>query len=181
MHLGDNAYVGLCAVEDGRVNVSGLFRRRPGLALGPDGALPAYLRAAGLTALADRLAAATIDPASACAVAGLAYRCSPLPDTRLVLGDTRGLVPPFTGHGMAVAFESAALALDPLLAWSRSETDWPATLLAVRRAHRARFRFRTAAATLLQPALLRPGGQRALAAASRAGLLPVSALYRLTH
>ena len=31
MHLGDGAYVGLSAVEDGWINVCGLFQRRPGL------------------------------------------------------------------------------------------------------------------------------------------------------
>lgn len=183
LHLGDHAYVGLCAVEDGRVNVSGLFRRRPGLDLDRAAALPAYLRAAGLDALADRLAAAEIDPASHCAVAGLAFGAAPrsAAPLRLQLGDAHALIPPFTGNGMTMAFQSAALALDPLLAWSRGAAEWPATLARVHRRLRARFRLRLAASALLHPALLRPRGQAGLAAAARAGLLPLRPLYHALH
>ncbi len=185
LHLGQHAYVGLCALDDGWVNVSGLFRRRPGLAVDREAALPAYLRTAGLGALADRLAAASeIDPDSRCAVAGLAFGrapATPADDTRMVIGDAHALIPPFTGNGMAMAFQSAALALDPLLAWSRGAADWPAALAAVRRALRACFRVRLAASAVLHPALLRPRGQAGLAAAARAGLLPINPLYHALH
>ena len=183
LHLGHDAYVGLCAVEDGRVNVSGLFRRRPGLTVDRAAALPAYLRAAGLGALADRLATAAIDPASHSAVAGLAFGSAPGPDSpdRLSLGDARALIPPFTGNGMTMAFQSAASALDPLLAWSRGAAAWPATVALVHRLQRTRFRLRLAASALLHPALLHAPGQTLLAAAARAGLLPLRPLYHALH
>ncbi len=182
LHLGIHAYVGLCAVGGGWVNVSGLFRRRSGPAAGRAAALPACLRAAGLGALADRLAAAEVDPDSRCAVAGLAFDglARPAP-SRLVLGDAHALIPPFTGNGMAMAFQSAVVALDPLLAWSRGEAGWAATVSRVQKLLRRRFRLRLASSALLHPALLRPRGQAGLAAAARAGLLPLDPLYHALH
>jgi hypothetical protein len=187
LHLGEHAYIGLCQLADGWVNVSGLFRQRPGLTLDRATALPAYLRAAGLDALAARLACAGIDPDSRCAVAGLAFGRAPQSTAvttaprRLVLGDACALIPPFTGNGMAMAFQSAALALDPLIAWSHGSAEWPATVAKIDRLVRARFRVRLAAATLLHPALLRPLGQRALTSAARRRLLPLNPLYHVLH
>ena len=54
LHLGDHAYVGLARVEDGSVNVCGLFRRRALCAKGAN-LLLGYLQAAGLTSLAAPL------------------------------------------------------------------------------------------------------------------------------
>ncbi len=91
VHLGDDAYVGLSAVENGRVNVCGLFRRRR---LNAKGALllPAYLRAAGLDALADQGACAggpETDPESFCARAGraVAFDRRVPAQSRVCLGD----------------------------------------------------------------------------------------------
>jgi flavin-dependent dehydrogenase len=187
LHLGEQAYIGLCQLDDGWVNVSGLFRQRPGLTLDRATALPTYLRAVGLDALASRLATAEIDPDSHCAVAGLAFgrapqaRTSPTAPRRLLLGDALALIPPFTGNGMAMAFQSAALALDPLLAWSHGKAEWSATVAKVDRLVRARFRVRLAAAAFLHPALLRPRGQRALTSAARRRLLPLNSLYHVLH
>ena len=60
LHLGADAYIGLTQVEDGRVNICGLFRRRELAAKGP-ALILAYLHAANLSALADRLAGAEFD------------------------------------------------------------------------------------------------------------------------
>lgn len=188
VHLGDHAYVGLCPVENaplGWTNVCGLFRRRPGLPLDRDTALLVHMQAAGLGHLAERLAAAEIEPASRCAVAGLAFgpaRDSETPSRdRLGVGDAHALIPPFTGNGMGMAFQSAALALDPLLAWARHQADWPATVAAVRYQLRGHFRRRLATAAFLHPVLLRPGPQALLAAAARARLLPLTPLYHALH
>ena len=181
LHLGDQAYVGLCAVEDGRVNVSGLFRLRDGLELSRERALSAYLRASGLADLADRLATVAIDPASYSAVAGLGFSKPCTRSDRLVIGDTYAMIPPFTGHGMAMAFQSAEQALDPLLAWSRGEASWDETLGTVRDRLRHLFRVRLSVASALHPFLVAPGGQRTLAVASRLGVLPLRSLYQLTH
>ncbi len=181
LHLGDNAYVGLCAVEDGRVNVSGLFRQREGLVVSRETALLVYLRAVGLAALADRLASVAIDPDSFSAVAGLGFSKPYAQDDRLVIGDAYAMIPPFTGHGMAMAFQSAEQALDPLLAWSRGEVSWDAAVRTVQHRLRVLFRVRLASAAMLHPFLVKPSRQRWLATASRLRLLPIGPLYQATH
>ena len=193
LHLGDEAYLGLTRVEDGRVNVCGLFRRRdlsaPGAAL-----LLAYLRAARLPALAGRLAGADFDPESFAAVAGVAFDPHVPAAGRLALGDACAMVPPFTGNGMAIAlalarcaarmamaFQSAEIALDPLLAYAAGSAAWPATTRAIQRALARRFRLRLAAADLLHPFLLQPPRQRWLTRLGRVHLLPLRPLYSVLH
>jgi menaquinone-9 beta-reductase len=181
MHLGDEAYVGLSRIEDGHVNVCGLFRRRTIAGQGPN-TLIAYLRAAGLAGLADRLEAAQRDDASFCAVAALAFdRRVRVQPGRISLGDAGAMIPPFTGNGMAMAFQSAELALPHLLAFARGEFDWPETCRATNAALRGRFRVRLASANALHPFLLRPRRQRWFAALSRARLLPFGPLYATLH
>jgi 2-polyprenyl-6-methoxyphenol hydroxylase-like FAD-dependent oxidoreductase len=185
VHLGDQAYVGLSGVEDGRINVCGLFRRRPAP---PDepvrpgaGLLLHYLDSSGLGGLAGRLRAAEIDETSFCAVAAMSFQHErPRPD-RLQLGDSFAMPPPFTGNGMAMALQSAALALEPLLAWTRGERSWPASVATVNRRLHRRFRTRLASAYALHPFLLEPRRQRWLALAGRARLLPLRPFYHLTH
>jgi flavin-dependent dehydrogenase len=181
LHLGDHAYVGLCAVEGGRVNVSGLFRLRDGLELSRERALSTYLRASGLNALADRLASVAVDSASYSAIAGLGFSkpCT-FPD-RLVIGDTYAMIPPFTGHGMAMAFQSAEQALDPLIDWSLGKASWYDTLTELRQRLRHLFRLRLSVASALHPFLVNPVGQRGLAISNRLGVLPLRSLYQLTH
>lgn len=180
LHLGDNAYVGLAATETGAVNVCGLFRRRPLAASGP-ALLSAYLIAAGLPDLATRLAAATPDPDSCCAVAAIDYSAPPPEPDVIRLGDAHGLIPPYTGNGMALALQSAETALDPLLAFANGHTAWPGTCLAVTTALQRRFRVRLAAARALHPFFLHPRRQHLLATLTRAHLLPLRALYALLH
>lgn len=184
VHLGRHAYVGLCALADGRVNVCGLFRRRPRLSFERDSALVAHLRASGLERLAARLENAARDAASACAVSALAFGAAGGPGkepARLSLGDAHALIPPFTGNGMTMAFQSAALAFEPLLAWARDEAGWFETVALVRARLRARFRLRLAVSAALHPVLLAPLGQTGVAAVARARALPIGPLYRATR
>lgn len=177
MHLGQLAYVGLCELPDGAVNVCGLFRRRS-LSARSTPLLLDYLQASGLGALAHRLRTATLDAASFCGVAGLAFgrnAAAPPPS----LGDAFAMIPPFTGHGMAMAFESAAVAIAPLLAWSRGQLAWPGTARAIHHRLARRFRVRLGIASACHPFLLQPRRQRWLAAASHAGALPIDTLQRL--
>ena len=185
VHLGDQTYVGLSGVEDGRINVCGLFRRRPPP---PDEPVPPgaglllhYLHRSGLGGLAGRLHAAEIDESSFCAVAAMSFQHErPRPD-RLQLGDCFAMPPPFTGNGMAMALQSAALALEPLLAWSRGERSWPVTLATINQRLHHRFRTRLVSAYALHSFLLEPRRQRWLALAGRARLLPLRPFYHLTH
>jgi flavin-dependent dehydrogenase len=180
MHLGENCYAGLARVERGAVNVCGLFRRGLATGTGAD-LLLRCLRAAGLAALADRLAHAAIEDASVCAVAALGFDRRPPAADRLCLGDAIALIPPFTGNGMAMAFQSAELALDPLLAYARGAIAWPDAVRATQRAQRKKFRVRLASAGALHPFLLGPRRQRWIAALGRARLVPFRPLYAALH
>ena len=124
MHFSPNGYVGLCKINGGEVNVCGLFRKRPNpnpetknsreLLRGQPGSL-----------LHQRLAAAEFDPDSFCAIAGLsliAQKASARAE--FCLGDAVTMIPPVTGNGMSMAFESAEAALEPLGKWSRGEVSW---------------------------------------------------------
>src|SRR5580704_10040607 len=171
LHLGRRAYVGLSPVEDGAVNVCGLFHLREEVRGERAALLLAHLRNAGLDALAGRLECAEIDEPSFTAVAGLSFDRSPPATDRLVLGDAFAMIPPFTGNGMAMAFQSAELALDPLLGYARGEAGWPAAGRAVHTRLHRRFRLRLASANALHAFLFSPRSQRWLFALNRARLL----------
>jgi len=181
LHLGTDAYVGLSVVEDGWINVCGLFRRRPGLQFERDDALPACLRASGLPLLAERIASAEIRSGSRSAVAGFVFDRPHATDDTVQLGDAYAMIPPFTGNGMAIAFTSAALALAPLIAWAREEQSWSETCHAIRAALARKLRRRLTSAACLHPAFLTKTGQRFLGAATRTGLLPFRPVYQLLH
>jgi len=180
LHLGDQAYVGLSRVEGGRVNVCGLFRRRP-LSSAGAGLILAYLAAAGLADLAARLRAAAVDEDSLCAVAAVGFDRRVPCMGAMTLGDACAMVPPFTGNGMAMAFQSAELALDPLVEFASGRLDWTSAGRLVHGSLRRHFRLRLASAHLLHPYLLQPGRQRWLAALNRAHLLPFKPLYAALH
>jgi 2-polyprenyl-6-methoxyphenol hydroxylase-like FAD-dependent oxidoreductase len=181
MHLGANGYAGLAGVEDGRVNVCGLFRiDRDVPGRGAD-LLASYLRAGGNRMLAGRLDAAVMDPASFCAVAGFQLGRQHAEPGLCPVGDAESMIPPFTGNGMSMAFQSAALALDPLERWSRGRLSWDGCVAEIRTLQRRRFRRRLAAAQALHPLLLRAGGRDAIEAIAAAGLLPFRPLLSLVR
>lgn len=181
VHLGDQTYVGLTQVEEGRVNLCGLFWRRELAAKGP-ALITAYLRAANLARLADRLESVDFDDASFCAVVAMNFdRQIAFSAGQVVLGDACALVPPFTGNGMAMALQGAETALDPLLAYARGSCEWPATCHRVHAALQQRFHRRLAAAAALHPFLLQPPRQAMLRGLAHFRLLPFRPLYAALH
>ena len=176
LHLGQGAYVGLTRIEGRAVNVCGLFPR-PGR--GEACGLIDRVRAAVLASLALRLESATPVEASACAVAGLDYG-RPAPQLA-ALGDYHGLIPPFTGHGMTVAMQSAALAARRLEPWARGRFAWDETLALLQQDLRRRFARKLAWGRVLHPWLLAPHGRRVVHLLHRWGALPLGPLYRLCH
>jgi len=177
LHLGRGAYVGLTRIEDMTVNVCGLFPRPGGR--GEDCGLIARVRASGLGTLAQRLESATAVESTACAVAGLDYRGS-VPQAA-GLGDYHGLIPPFTGHGMTVAMQSAALGARRLEAWARGRFTWDETLSQLRQDLRGRFARKLAWGRIFHPWLLSPRGRNVVHLLHRFRLLPFGSLYRLCH
>ncbi len=181
IHLGSDAYVGLSGVEDDRVNVCGLFRQRNVSDSTEEPLLERYLHACGLGVLRKRIETANIDPSSRSAVAGLDFARDTPSDHWVRLGDSYGMTPPYTGHGMAMAFESAALALDPLTAFARDEASWAETLVTIHNRHHNQFQPRLRHARWLHPVLYQPRWQGLLGFAARTRVLPMKSLYRLTH
>ncbi len=183
LHLGDHAYVGLTQVENGRVNVCGLFRRdsADAIKVSKQSILDTQLRTSGLDHLANRLTDAQLDPASLCTVAGLDYETIPQRDEGLQLGDQFGLIPPFTGNGMTVALQSARLAVAPLRRWSCGVIDWTAATTEIHQSLHRELAPRIRRARRLHPWLLTPRRQRWLIAIASRRLLPTRVLYNLLH
>lgn len=181
MHLGTNGYVGLARIEEGRVNVCGLFRvdrsiRGSGAAL-----LSVYLRAGGITGLANRLEDAAADASSFCAVAGFSLGRQESEPGLCTIGDAESMIPPFTGNGMSMAFEAAEVALDPLQEWSLGRIGWEACLSEIRTRLHRRFRKRLGAAQALHPILLSHGGRTLIESMARARILPFRPLLALVR
>lgn len=183
LHLGRRAYVGLTRIEDGRVNLCGLFHRDNITRADHSSTdvLTHHLQAAGLQPLAEKLARGTVHEDSRCAVAGLDYRSALPVAAQGSLGDHSALIPPFTGHGMTIALQSARLALDPLIAWSNHRQDWPETLRQIDHRLRTSLRPKVRRAIWLHRWLLQPTRQQILLALARVHLLPTQAVYQLLH
>ncbi len=181
LHLGNYAYAGASPVENGRVNVCGLFRRRPEIKGEKKHLLQLYLKACGMNSLAERVANARTDPQSACAVAGIDFKPLSLSQDRLCLGDQVGMIPPFTGNGMSIAIESAALAASPIIAFAAGKECWTVTIKTINMRIRKRFRVRLSLSRLIHPMLYHPKCQRILVMANRARLLPFQTLYNHLH
>jgi menaquinone-9 beta-reductase len=181
MHAGSNGYAGVAEIEDGWLNVCGLFRiDRSITATGAD-LLPAYLKRGGNNELADALRSARWREGSFSAVAGFKLgRQPPLPGL-MALGDAQSMIPPFTGNGMSMAFQAAECAVAPLTSWSRGETAWQEAANTVSNAVAARFRRRLAVAQALHPILLATGGRSLLQSLAAARLLPFQPMLALVR
>ncbi|GAB4178782.1 MAG: hypothetical protein Fur0032_19370 [Terrimicrobiaceae bacterium] len=177
MHLGRGGYVGLSRVENGRVNVCGLFRS--GAATGREGRpLDRALRATGLSLLADRLREAREVDGAACAVSGFACGWQMAPAAPVIAaGDAVAMIPPFTGNGMSMAFESAESVLPLVMDYVGGRMPWDQARRVSGKEQLDRFRNRMLWAGALHPWLLHPLGRKSLGLAARARLLPINWLF----
>ena len=179
MHMGSTGYLGLARIENGLVNVCGLFRSHaPPKAKGP-ALLIAHLRAGGLQKLADRLDAADIDATSFCGVAG--FRLGSQPGPPFSIGDSACMIPPFTGNGMSMAFESAECALQPALDYACGDLTWDQAAAASKKTHQQRFRRRLAVAGFLHSLLTTRLGMRLTTSLARRRAVPYHLLLQLVR
>lgn len=176
VHLGERCYVGLSRIEDGDVNVCGIFAPQEHAAQGMD-ILFSYLEAAGLPALAGRIRGARPDPASFCSTAATLGDSSIPHSEKVRVGDACATIPPFTGNGLAMALQGAGLAVEPLHRYSEGRAGWAETARAIESAQRSQFRRRLALASLLHPFFIERRRQRCLAAVVGSGIVPFSAFY----
>ncbi len=181
MHMGRGGYAGVAPVEDGRVNVCGLFRRRPELHGGGTELLFKYLEANGLQSLASRVNTAEVDRGSLTGVSGVRLGRQEVDEGRCVIGDAQSIIPPFTGNGMSMAFEAAETAVAPLLDYAAERCSWEAARAGVARLLQIRFRRRLRVAAILHPVFFSTIGRKSLSATARTGLLPLASLIRILH
>jgi hypothetical protein len=123
MHVFKDGYVGICKLAGGEVNICGLFRRKISDAPQQNGFN--LLRGNAGSVLNERLARAEFDDNSFCSAAGLSLKPQRATDkSGCCIGDALTMIPPVTGNGMSLAFESAQLACGPLADFSRGEISW---------------------------------------------------------
>jgi menaquinone-9 beta-reductase len=179
MHLGRNGYVGLSQIEDGWINLCGLFRIEPSLRATKEELIPAQLEANGLKELAERVRGAEWRPQSISGISGFALGKQQAPNN--TLGDAHSIIPPFTGNGMSMALQSAECALPHIIDYSRDRCDWSVSLERIETALHSRFRSRLRWAGLVQNLLLSSLWQKPLTILAKAEMLPIRPLYHLTR
>lgn len=175
MHIGKNGYAGLARIENGTINICGLFRTQT--AAGGRTAMEKHLRSGGLDLLADRIEAADIGPESRCGVAGFDFGRQHCPE--FSIGDAARMIPPFTGNGMSMALESAACALDPLLEYAAGRVSWREAMATSDHLQNSLFRRRMAAAVVMQKLLSSMPGL--VCRLARAGCVPCGFLLQLVR
>lgn len=153
MHFVPNGYVGLCRLNNGEVNICGLFRSRTTLHdLSSD-----WLKNEIGPSLGTRLAQAEFDENSFCSVAGLSLEPhKALEQNDCSIGDSLTMIPPVTGNGMSMAFESAELATEPLANYSAGKISWNDTRQSVAGCCDQIFTRRLIWSKYLQSALFQP-------------------------
>ena len=164
MHVSPRGYVGLCKINDGEVNVCGLFRKQSGQAgeakNGRD-----LLRGQPGSPLQERLGGAEFDEDSFCAIAGISLRPQQAASrAEICVGDAITMIPPVTGNGMSMALESAEIAMAPLTAWSGDKVSWNEAAQKIASDCDATFARRLAWAKWLQRLMLTPALQNPLVA-----------------
>ena len=156
MHFVPSGYVGLCRQAGGEVNICGLFRSEAAV---PDLAKRwrDWLGGPADSVLHSRLAAAQWEEKSFCSVAGICLHPQRATQwTECCVGDALTMIPPVTGNGMSMAFESAELAIEPLARFSRGDLTWYQAQQEIARDCDRQFTRRLRWAAWLQWALFQP-------------------------
>ncbi len=177
MHVGDGGYVGLTPVTGDRfrINVCGLFRKGDG---GGGNPLLRALKSCGLRGLAARLGKACLDPKSLTGISGIALGPQERQGELLTLGDSERMIPPFTGNGMSMAFESAECAVAALVEYAAGRWTWTEARREVEDLLEKRFASRVRLALVLHRCLVGSVGRVVLSSAAVSGVLPFQWLHR---
>ena len=177
MHLASNGYLGLAKIEEGKVNICALFKKPTPAGAKGTSLLTAMLRESGLNETADRLNAATLHESTFCGVAG--FQTGRQPSFGFSIGDATHMIPPFTGNGMSMAFESAEIALPHALNYARGDCSWDAAAASCTSHLDTRFRTRMIASAGIHHFLTAPATSRVATTLARTRLLPINPLLHL--
>lgn len=175
MHSGPIGYLGITQVEDGWHNACGLFRIDRSIEAKREELLPAYLRKNGNHLLADQLQLAEWRADSFSAVAGFSLGNQPSTPGMMCLGDSHAIIPPFTGNGMSMAFESSEIALPHLIAYAADQITWKNTCELTNNHLHKHFRKRLTASRFIHPLLFHSASRHLL---KHAPITPILSLLR---
>ena len=181
MHLGNNGYIGLTPIEEERFNICGLFQHQSGFRGKRSERLIAYLDHDGHHELVERLRDSEIDESSFSGVSALSLGWQKKENSAFVVGDAGSVIPPFTGNGMSMAFESAFSSIEPLTAWSLAAESWSSATKRAMLIQRQLFRKRIRTSLALQRALLDPRGQNVFEFLSSRNMVPFHTLLSLVR
>lgn len=162
MHFGDHHYVGISRLPNEAFNVCGLFFSEQPLR-------DTWKNVLQKSVFSESLRAARWEETSFCSVAGLTLDRE-VSDDSFSIGDAAAMIPPLTGNGMSMAFESAEAAVPFVRKYARGEVSWANCLAAHNENWRAHFSARLRWATFVQRIIFRPLGQDILYLGAR--LLP---------
>lgn len=124
MHFRPDAYVGMCQVEDGRVNVCGLFRTREPVQNLKD-SWEKWLCGFDDVELTIKRKNVSFDKNSLSIVAGLPIVPFQNSDSiNFCVGDAVTMIPPVTGNGMSLAIESARATADSIAKYGQGGLAW---------------------------------------------------------
>jgi 2-polyprenyl-6-methoxyphenol hydroxylase-like FAD-dependent oxidoreductase len=179
MFTSPGGYIGLARIEDDKVNICGLFQKKPPSGSKGSALLLTMLRESSLGVLADRLEAADIEESSFCGVA--AFRTGQQEGPEFCIGDAASMIPPFTGNGMTMAFESAECALQPTMDYAAGRKSWLEAASESTASQARRFNRRLAVAGAIHRILLNPLGLRVTSALARRKCLPFQTLLHLVR
>jgi 2-polyprenyl-6-methoxyphenol hydroxylase-like FAD-dependent oxidoreductase len=180
VHLGDHSYVGVTAVENGWVNVTGLFREGMGTGVG-ENRMERAVAEAGLRKLAARLGAARFRPGSLKGVNRFELGWQSGFGRGIRIGDAAAMIAPVTGNGMTMALQGAWMALEPVLGWSRGDWEWNAAEHRVVRDLQHRFSARLRWASGLQRVLMTGWSRRVCGLVLDQGWVSFDTLYRMVR
>lgn len=175
MHSGSIGYLGITPIEGGWNNLCGLFKIDRSIPARHEQLLPAYLLKNGNSRLAESLASAEWKPDSFTAVAGFRLGLQKPEPGLLCLGDSHAIIPPFTGNGMTMAFQSAEIALPHLISFADGHSTWPETCTRISASLHKHFRKRLSVAKFIHPLLFKSSARPLLKAAP---LTPILRLIR---
>lgn len=181
MHTGTGGYTGLCEVEPGIFNVSGLFRAECVAGGAAERAVffGGVLQKAGLGRLSQWLSEnGTPLPQSFTSVSHLDFS-KPAPDDSTVrIGDAFAMIPPLTGNGMSLAMESAWAVAPVLEDYACGRCEWGAARGACMEKLRGGFSGRLSRARIAQRLLLNPVASKAVPIFAKSGLFPWQWLHQ---
>ncbi len=154
MHFGRGHYVGICRIPGAKVNVCGLFFSAQPV----QNVQKCWPTILAQSVFSPALRGVDWDMESFCTVAGLSMDREMMPG-EFAIGDAAAMIPPLTGNGMSMAFESASASAPFLIQYARGQAEWKETVDNFQQAWRSRFADRLRWAGLVQRLAFRSAAQ----------------------